>query len=245
MISRAAVANSLGRLIRAVDRKSARLATDLHPQWIDAAWARLGPSAGTWAARVPSHRHSVLLASAYGIAWPSLAAFREPAHRIALLDRSQVLKVLAVCALDGRGQSVRRSVGRVVRDLLIEGIGENAYEKVRDGPTRGIRPASPLGMSEVGQEQLAADGFRTLCAQSAWRDRSLLTLVRLSLAPPTTRDNLLDDVSFGSSQPIGVDRTIDRLHDYFPELSWLFGSDMDRALSASTTESFEPPISPR
>lgn len=237
--------DSLRRLLRAVDCKSARLVSDLHPEWIDAAWARLGPRASTWAAQILPGRHSVLLARAYGIRWPTLGAFREPVNRIALLDRGQLLRVLAVCALDGRSNSVRRSVGRAVRHLLIEGIGESAYKKVHDSPAPGTQVACPLGPSEVGREQMAADGFRALCAQAAWRDRSLLTLVRLSLAPAATREHLLLDAPDESPRPVAGNRTIDRLHDYFPELSWLFGSDMDRALSASTTASSELPISHR
>jgi len=223
---------SIRLLLEAVDHKASTLPDHVHPAWIDAAWARLGPKGTEWAARVPAQRHSALLAKAFGLVWPSLAVFREPGHRIALLDRDSMLRVLAVCALDGRGESVRRSVGRVVRQLLIEGIGENAYEKVLGNQVRGLQPPSnPLGPFEVGQERLAADGFRALCAQAAWRNRSLITLVRLSLPPSARGEHVQVNERPAGSAIKGVDRMIDRLHEYFPELAWLFGSDMDRALS--------------
>jgi Bacterial type III secretion protein (HrpB4) len=239
IIAQAEDVESLQRLLQAVDQKSSTLAADLHPAWVDAAWARLGPQAAAWVARVPPRRHSALLAKAYGLIWPPLDVFREPAHRIALLERSELLKVLAACALDRRRDSVRRSVSRVVRNLMIEGIGESAYEKVLDSPVRGMRACDPLGAVEVGQDRLAADGFRALCSQAAWRNRSLITLVRLSLAPSTVGEPLQTDGSPSSTAIKGADRMTDRLHDYFPELAWLFGSNMDRALSASRTASYE------
>ncbi|ARN20779.1 type III secretion protein HrpB4 [Piscinibacter gummiphilus] len=229
----------LRRLLRAIDRKAGAWPTELHPAWVDAAAARLGPRAAAWCARVPPRRHAALLEHTYGLVWPDLAEFREPAHRLALLDRPSLLKVLATCALDGRRDSVRRSVGRVVRDLLIEGIGESAYERVLDGPTRGLQAAEPLGAVEANPERLAADGFRALCSQAAWRHPTLITMVRLCLPPGVSADAVP-----AAPSPRGADRVIDRLPDYFPELAWLFGSDMDRALSVSRTGSSAPMTSP-
>lgn len=230
--------DSVRRLLQAVDRKARAWPSELHPAWVDAATARLGPHAAEWCARVPPQRHANLLARTYGLEWPTLDAFQAPAHRLALLDRATLLKVLATCALDGRRDSVRRSVGRLVRDLLIEGIGESAYEKVLDGPVRGLQSAAPLGAVEVNPERLAADGFRALCAQAAWRHPVLITMVRLSLPPGVTADPGMPAAASAGG------RVIDRLQDYFPELAWLFGSDMDRALSVSRTASSALATSP-
>lgn len=228
------------RLLQAVDRKALAWPSELHPAWVDAATARLGPQAAAWCARVPRQRHANLLARTYGLDWPALAEFRAPAHRLALLDRVTLLKVLATCALDGRRESVRRSVGRLVRDLLIEGIGESAYEKVLDSPVRGLQSAAPLGAVEANPERLAADGFRALCAQAAWRHPVLINMVRLSLPPGVTAD----PATPSSAPAPAAGRVIDRLEDYFPELAWLFGSDMDRALSVSRTASSALATSP-
>jgi hypothetical protein len=231
-------------LLRAVDHKAATLSADAHPAWIEATWARLGPHAHGYATRLPPPRHSALLANIYGLAWPALDAFRAPAHRMALLDRTCLLRVLAACGLEGRRDQVRRSVGRIVRRLLIEGVGESAYEKVLDSPMRGIQASRPLNAPEVEQERLAEEGFRALCAQSAWRDASLITVVRLSLAP-SALVGPCPIVDRPPSSPLNVaDRIVDRLHDYFPELAWLFGSDMDGALSALRTDSSELATSP-
>lgn len=230
---------SMRSLLSAIDRKAASLAADLHPAWIDAAWARLGPQAARNAARLPLRRHSALLAQVYDVRWPALTAFREPAHRLALLDRAGLVKVLAACALDGRRDSVRRSVGRVVRELLIEGIGESAYEKVLQGPAPLMQAAEPLIPLDADPERLAVEGFRVLCSQAAWRHPMLITIVRLSLPPAAQGgESHLDGRPSGATQ-----RMVDRLHEYFPELAWLFGSDMDRALSVSPTGSSGPPTS--
>jgi len=231
--------SAMRSLLSAIDRTRTSMGGRTLRQWLRTPWARLGPQAVRGAARLPLRRHSALLARVYDLRWPALTAFREPAHRLSLLDRASLVKVLAACALDGRRDSVRRSVGRVVRELLIEGIGESAFEKVLQGPAPLMRAVEPMGATDADPERLAVEGFRLLCAQAAWRHPMLITIVRLSLPPAAQAGEPQSE-----GRPNGAtQRMVDRLHEYFPELAWLFGSDMDRALSVSPTGSSALPTS--
>lgn len=229
----AAAADLLQRLLRAADAKAADVSELCHPAWVDAAWRHVGLDAGQ-AHRVPQRRHAALLAEVYGLGWPALADLHAPAHRLALLGRRQILRVLATCTLHARRDSVRRSIGRDVRRLLVEGIGEPAYQQLLNGQTQALPSIQPLAARELDLERLAAAGYRALCAQGAWRCRKSLAITRLSLAPAALDGAGATDATKTRTRSTGpsADEVFDRLPDYFPEHAWLFGSDMDRALSA-------------
>jgi hypothetical protein len=228
-----AAAALLQRLLQAADAKAADVAELCHPAWVDAAWRHLGLDAGQ-ARRVPQRRHAALLAEVYGLGWPALADLQTPAHRLALLGRRQIVRVLAIFTLHARRDSVRRSIGRDVRRLLVEGIGEPAYQHLLNGQAQALPSIQPLAAHELDLERLAAAGYRALCTQGAWRCRKSLAITRLSLAP-TALDGAGDPAGTKTrirSTGSGADGVFDRLPDYFPEHAWLFGSDMGRALSA-------------
>lgn len=222
----------LMRLLQAVDRKAASWPVDLHPAWVGKAFGHLGVQAAASSMRLPQDRQAALLEAIFGLAWPSLAEFRNPVHRLVLLDRSSLLKVLAVFALDTRRESMRRSIGRAVRKLLIDGVGESAYEKLTSTPMRGLQVSNPLALPDVGQERLAAEGFRLMREEGVWHHPVLTRMVRLSL--PLTLSGASSRLDGAALEPASrtVDRVVDGLPQYFPELEWLFGSDMDLALSA-------------
>jgi len=209
--------------------KAADLAAHVHPAWIEAAWRHAGAAAARHAQRVAPPRLAALLAELYGLQWPLLADLHVPAHRLALLNRPQVLRVLAACALHAQRDSVRRSIGRDVRSLLIRHIGAPAYQQLLTGPAQGAAAARPLSAPELDLDRLAGAGYHALCSQGAWQCRSALALTRLSLAPA-----VLEVRQGDTPPPAGMDThtVLARLPDYFPEHTWLFGSDMDRALSA-------------
>lgn len=221
----------LRRLLQAADAKAADLASHLHPDWVKAAWQHAGALAARQARRVPPQRQSALLAQIYGLRWPALADLQAPAHRLALLSRAPLLRVLATCALYPRRERVRRSIGRDVRHALLDAIGETAYRQLLDSPAPGLANPQPLSARDLDPERLAAAGYRALCAQGAWTCRSALALTRMSLAPDVL-DNAGAAPSSTSRDAGGADAALQRLPDFFPELAWLFGSDMDRALSA-------------
>ncbi|SFQ04423.1 type III secretion protein HrpB4 [Variovorax sp. 770b2] len=223
---------SLARLLQAVDRKAASWQVDLHPAWVDKAFGHLGDQAAASSARLPPGRQAALLEAIFGLAWPSLAEFRDPVHRLVLLDRDSLLKVLAVFALDTRRESIRRSVGRAVRKLLIDGVGESAYEKLTSTTMRGLQVSNPLAVPDVAQERLAAEGFRLMRDEGVWHHPVLTRMARLSLPLTLPEAPLRLDGAAPEPASRSIVRVIEGLPQYFPELEWLFGSDMDRALSA-------------
>jgi hypothetical protein len=222
----------LQRLLRAADAKAAHLAAHVHPAWIEAAWRHVGAPAARHAQRVAPSRRATLLAEVYGLQWPTLADLRHPAHRLALLARPQILRVLAACALHGQRDSVRRSIARDVRSRVIQHIGEPAYQQLLASPAQGAAAITPLSALELDLDRLAAAGYHALCTQGAWQCRSALALTRMSLAPAALEAG--QGRTPPAAAPAGMDAhtVLTRLPDYFPEHTWLFGSDMDRALSA-------------
>ena len=228
----------LRHLLATARAKSADIAAQLHPAWVQAAWQRIGfdtPPAGA------GTRSEAALASAlgsvYGLRWASLAGFQHRAHRIALLPRDQVLRVLAAVALHAERERVRRCIGRGARQAVIERIGEAAYNELMSAPRAEAGAAGALSASDLDPERLAAAGYARLSERREWHCKHTLAWVRLALAPASTHS----DPSFAfpstsssaatSTSPHG-DSMMARLPHYFPEHAWLFGSPMDRALSA-------------
>lgn len=226
------------RLLLQAQAKSADFASHLHPHWVNAAWQRVGLDVGLHAARIPGERHGRLLFTAYGLGWPSLADLRRRNHRICILERRSILRLLAVCALVPRRDGVRRSIARDVRRSLVDNIGEPAYEMLLRSPTSGQPDMPALDAADIELEALATAGYAALCVPGAWLCREALAITRLSLPPETAAPSPSDDAARTASD------VIEHLQDYFPEHAWLFGSDMDRALSASKTASCEPLTSP-
>lgn len=214
------------RLFAAARAKSADLATQLHPAWVQMAWRRIGlpvvpPQDGR--GRVQRSR---AFAELYGMRWPSLVSFLHAAHRIALLPRPEMLRVLAAVALHAERERVRRSIGRAVRHALIERIGEPAWRGLLEAPERRTASVAAFGLDELELERLAAAGYAALRVQGAWQCRQSLAWVRLALPPNT------DEAPASPSAAPDPAPVVDRLPTYFPEHAWLFGSPMDRALSA-------------
>ncbi|SHN21806.1 type III secretion protein HrpB4 [Rhizobacter sp. OV335] len=232
----------LRHLLATARAKSADIAAQLHPAWVQAAWQRIGfdtPPAGA-GARSEAALASALgsaLGSVYGLRWASLAGFQHRAHRIALLPRDQVLRVLAAVALHAERERVRRCIGRGARQAIIERIGEAAYNELMSAPRAEAGAAGALSASDLDPERLAAAGYARLSERREWHCKHTLAWVRLALAPGSTPS----DPSFAfpsasssaapSTSPPG-DSMMARLPHYFPEHAWLFGSPMDRALSA-------------
>jgi hypothetical protein len=244
----------LAQLLRALDAKAGGLAEHLHPARVDAVWQRLGAELAACRPRLAPARHASLLAQACGLRWPTLPEWRPPAHRVALLGRVPLLRALATCALHARRDDVRRSVGRAVRSRLLQEIGETAYRRLLAVPTPGLAPGRTLEAEDVDLERLATTGYRLLQAEGAWQSRRVQALVRLSLAPdPVDSRDSTDAPDFpdspdapdASDEPVrtpapgmrlpaehGAVLVLEQLPHYFPEFAWLFGSDLDRALSA-------------
>jgi hypothetical protein len=235
-------------LMAAARARFAGLWDQLDPGWvqslkplrpaIESAARRDGRTAAAAAAK---------LAQAFQVRCPPMAAFRWPVHRLALLDRTQLLRVLALLAVEPRQAALRRVVGREAREQLAAALGEDAATMLLDQVAARVAdaPAQPLeSIGSLRPESLAEEGFRLLAGRRAWHCREALTLARLCL-PPTAdpADRRHSTRRTPPSMP-EIDAFLRRLPAYYPELAWLFGSEADLALSVSRTASCAPPISP-
>jgi len=217
------------RLMQAAQAKSDDVSSQLHPAWIHMAWQRAGIAAPTDATAA---RCRAALAGVYDLQWPTLSRFRLVAHRIALLPRTDLLRVLGAIALHLDRERVRLSIGHGLRAAIIDHVGDVAYAGIvaacreRVGP-----PVGSLAVSEIEPEALAARGLAALAAHGDWHSKRLMAWVRMALAPALLPTAAVADRT-AAADTAGA---LQRLSLYFPEHAWLFGSPMDRALSASTT----------
>jgi hypothetical protein len=215
------------QLFDAVRRRSADLADDLHPAVLEQGLTRLGLPTGPVVTGSP--KCAAALAALYRLQWPSLDRFEAKAHRVALLARQDMLRVLAAVALHSDRGRVRLSIGPGLRALLVERVGENAYRTLLESPSLRMAPVRPFSAAELDADRLAWRGLETLVSIGAWKSRRLLQRVRLAFEPSHAQTVLR--IAGTRAQP----EVLERLSSYFPEHAWLFGSPMDRALSASTT----------
>lgn len=215
------------QLLDAVRRRSADLADDLHPALLEQGLRRLGLPVDP--AIVGSPKCAAALAELYRLQWPSLDRFEARAHRVALLPRRDMLRVLATFTLHADRGRVRLSIGPGLRALLVERVGENAYRMLLESPPLRTVPARPFSAAELDAERLAWRGLEALVSIGAWTSRRLLQRARLAFEPLHAQTALR--IVKARAQP----EVLERPFSYFPEHAWLFGSPMDRALSASTT----------
>jgi len=214
------------QLLEALRRKSADLAADLHPAWLEQGLHRLGLPRDQAMARSP--RCAGALAAFFRVEWPPLDRFALPAHRLALLPRHDMLRVLGAIELHTQRDRVRLSIGGGLRAMLIERLGEGAYRSLVDSPSLRRSASGPLSAAELDADRLAWRGLDRLASCGAWRSRRLLRRARLALEP---QGKPACGVPEGATPP----EILHHLSSYFPEHAWLFGSPMDLALSASTT----------
>jgi hypothetical protein len=221
------LSSCLRQLLDALRRKSADLAADLHPAWLEQGLQRLGLPRDPSMANSP--RCAGALATFFRVEWPPLDRFALPAHRLALLPRQDMLRVLGAIELHAERDRVRLSIGGGLRATLIERLGESAYRSLVGSPSLRRSPSGPLSAAELDADRLAWRGLDRLASTGAWRSRRLMRRARLALEPPRGKP------ARGAARGAAPPEILQHLSSYFPEHAWLFGSPMDRALSASTT----------
>jgi hypothetical protein len=220
----------VARLLALAADKSACFVVQLHPAWMDPAWH----GAAAWLATIseaPARRQaSLALRKAWGVQWPSLGALGHRLNRAALLPRQALVAWLCAAALFLRRREVRRCVGRKQRQMLVEMVGRPAIDAIVAAPEAGPVPQNAPPLEGQSTESLAVWAFGLLSAQRAWTCEHARRLIALSLPPAAIGRPLQADHHAAQALPMGG--FSDQLADYFPAYSWLFGSDMDRALSA-------------
>jgi len=215
------------RLVKAAAAKSASVADQLHPAWVQAAWQRIGFAGKPTFSPASMERCSPALASVYGLRFESLARFANRAHRIALLPRKEMMRVLAAIALHANREQVRMCISRNLRAAMVGSVGAEAYAALLEAPPRpGGDAAGPIDADSVHPDRLALDGYTVLSENRAWRCKSTLAWVQLALPPVA-----IPPASSSSRGAPDPDPVLDRMPHFFPEHSWLFGSPMDQALS--------------
>jgi hypothetical protein len=219
---------ALRLLLTATQEKSTHLVQQVHPAWVEAALPGYAVIASVSGDHRAVARSSLLLVKLYNVKWPSLTALKCKVHRLALLAREPVLRVLASAALYMHRGAVRRCVGREARLALMELVGEPAYVALVNSPDVA-GPQAALDITDLHADTWAAEGYRILHRAGIWTCREASVLARLALAP-----GALDCTSkFVVTTPSNNDLIdfLNKLDALFPEQAWLFGSDMDRALS--------------
>jgi Bacterial type III secretion protein (HrpB4) len=222
----------IGQLAQALNAKCRGLARHLHPGWL----AGL-PHHGFAQTVTPVRQRGLLeaslaLSALYALKWPTLAMLRPRLHRATLLERTPLLRLLALAVLHARRFEVRRWVSRALRQQVCGLVGDTAYQVLIESPDNG--GAGPIGAPPPHMEldALAQAGCQLIAREGLWRARPVLTLVQLAL-PPQPQQQPGSPLQAQRGALEGFEQ---RLDQYFPEFTWLFGCDMDRALSVSKTD---------
>lgn len=210
----------LARVFAAWRVKLGSVHEQLHPVWGERMWACAGAGASR---ALPASALDRALLAALKLTRPALASLQRPSHRLALLCRDELLRVLAAVDLLGARDRVRRSIDRADRAVVIEAIGEDAYLRLLRLPPRG--DDDPPRLPPRSRDERALQGHAALRASGQWRDRACAAWIRYALPPEGQR---------GDVEPTGpADASVfPHLSLLFPEHAWLFGPDMDRILSA-------------
>jgi Bacterial type III secretion protein (HrpB4) len=221
----------LHRICTSLDQKSIRFVSQVDPGWlamIHPQWFSLSEdeAAGRQMSRV-----SQALFKLYGLQWPSLAEFKRRIHRMVLLDRAAILQVFALAALYVRRAQVRRCIGKQARNAFVAVVGAPAYQALLEGDEPVGPATAPMASADIQLYSLAVAGYRAMCSNGLWDSRHALALARLSLAPGDLDDDDTQPPNSSRRRRGELDGFEDRLPEYLPELAWLFGSKMDRALS--------------
>lgn len=220
----------LERLFGAVADKSARFVSNIDCGWVDQVWAGLSAQAAAARDEHADRVTSAALQTAYGVRWPSLTALTQRVHRLAVLPLADVLKVLQAVALYQRRAEVRRCIGRTARVAIIDRVGQAAFEAILAAPGNDASSECETAFNALPAHVLARSAFRALESGGLWVCRDSHRLVSLCLAPDAAAKALPCAPSAppaANFQPL-----IHQLDLLFPEHAWLFGCDMDKALSA-------------
>jgi Bacterial type III secretion protein (HrpB4) len=220
----------LHRICTSLDQKSIRFVAQVDPGWLAMLHPQWFSLSEDEAARRQMSRVSQALFKLYGLQWPSLAEFKRRIHRMVLLDRPAILQVFALAALYVRRAQVRRCIGRQARNAFVAVVGAPAYQALLEGDEPVGATTTPMASTDIQLDSLAVAGYRAMCSNGLWDSRRALALARLSLAPGhLDGDTQLPNPS--RRRRGELDGFEERLPEYLPELAWLFGSKMDRALS--------------
>jgi Bacterial type III secretion protein (HrpB4) len=223
----------LERLFDAVAHKSAHFTSNIDPGWVDLAWGGLSADAPARHSEHATRLASSALQAVYQVRWPSLAALVLRVNRLAVLPLSQVLRVLHAVALYQRRGDVRRCIGRNARLALVDAVGKTAFDVIVAAPGTDTSHEGEIRVDAASLRVLERSAFQTLESRGVWQCTDARRLVSLCLAPAAS--GVVAGPSDSAQPAAHFHRFIEQLDLLFPEHAWLFGCDMDKALSASST----------
>nr|WP_197071569.1 type III secretion protein HrpB4 [Massilia sp. JS1662] len=206
----------LSMLLQAYQSRLRRLDHDIDPSWLD----KLARDDGFTlpASELASQWRSAQLRVRLRLGPVAPAVFTPPAHRLATLDKSALLVVLAARALYAHRAALARCVDGVLLTRLRMLVGAPALAALRAvgagvPPGRGGDPAPLPGAARL--LDWAVDGYALFERDGAWRDATLQRLVQVML--PVGAEAASGDPTGDSAALVALLPTL------FPELAWLFG----------------------
>ncbi|WP_343732524.1 type III secretion protein HrpB4 [Duganella sp.] len=196
----------LAVLLQAYQDQLARLAYHTDPAWLGNL-----PDGGVTAG---TQERAARLRTQLGLAPVRPDAFTLPAHRLALLEKPQLMAVLAARALYAHRVALCRCVDGAVLAQFRAMVGPHALSALRAaaGPESLAAPMPAHGTLA----DWAAEGYLHFTRDGAWREPSLQRLIQLALPAAATGAPVVG--ASGDS-----DALIALLPTLFPELAWLFG----------------------
>jgi hypothetical protein len=224
---------ALQRLLEALKERAGSLGALVHEQWIDQVCTGLHPSLAS-SLRTPAHAATLseLLGRRFNVTWPGLDSLAQRAHRVVLLPAPCLQQCLRLAAVWFHAPAVRRCVSRQDRALLRDLLGEAGYAGVLAAPDSAPM-RSEQALPNLEAAQWASQGVVRLRCLSAWSCEPALSILRLALPRKTNDLPLIGDV--GATARQHMQHFLQRLDQLLPEHAWLFGSDLDLALSTPKT----------
>ena len=154
---------------------------------------------------------------ALGVGQVGLPTLLSHAHRLAVLEKDDLQRVLAARMLIGRRAALARCIDGAYLAGLAGLLGEAALAALTQREHWAPDPGGPLPALDLAQ--LAEAGLHALIADGTVSDPSLAQLMRLTIG-------MQAPVSPCAGTPIAetqAEAFMATLPVLFPELSWLFG----------------------
>jgi hypothetical protein len=225
----------LAPLLLAYQERLLRLAEDTDASWLRRLEREEGlppvPSAGTLA------RRSALLRVRLRMAPVAPDSFTPPAHRLAVLDKPALLRVLAARALFAHRAALGLCVDGTVLGQLRTLVGTAALSGLRGagfgdqagGLADEVAGAAPLP-AHADLLAWAVEGYGHFERDAVWRESGLRRLIRLAL--PAAAAEAMEAAATAAraatpatpaTRATDSDALLALLPTLFPELTWLFG----------------------
>ena len=221
----------VGKLMQACRRKSLDAIQEVHPSRLHEVLEQVGLGAA-WRGELETPAGQALVRHALSLHWPGLEAFAALHWRLALLPRRVLCQALAAIGLHADRARVRLTLSGTVRSALVSAVSERVYLLMLRERAPHRAGSGALSEAEAQADTLARKGLGVLVGAAAAGAPDVLNpWIRSALPAAATQPTLL------SPAPGEITALADFhiLSHYFPEYQWLFGSALEKTLSAAKT----------